>query len=120
MGPRRFLFAVIFSLTLLYLLNISVQQLGRIEPSKSTASSAPSTTSLTQQATKLPKWIDSPKKQNEVPGWCDVLRRHPRDRERNWGLLDCGRGLYGAVCRDGKPRFFSQFNQVIIISCTTT
>lgn len=49
------------------------------------------------------------------PGWCKGLIAHPLERPRvNRVYPDCDRGRFGAVCKeDGRPRFFSQYNQDI-------
>ena len=48
----------------------------------------------------------------KTPSWCKVLQDNPRPRMQQKYTEDCGRGKFGAVCNDGKPRFFSQYNQV--------
>lgn len=64
----------------------------------------------------IPDWIDPPRpRPSTAPKWCDALKRHPRERKRAEGMFDCGRGRYEAICRDGKPRFFSQYNQDIYL-----
>lgn len=61
----------------------------------------------------LPDWIDppttGPHNVATKPEWCLALRHRPRERSREQG--DCGRGRFDAVCSDGAPRFFSQYNQ---------
>lgn len=45
------------------------------------------------------------------PRWCKRLIEDPLERPRTSAIFDCRRGRFGAVCEDGKPRFFSQYNQ---------
>lgn len=45
------------------------------------------------------------------PRWCKQLIESPLERPRTSAIFDCRRGRFGAVCEDGKPRFFSQYNQ---------
>lgn len=59
----------------------------------------------------LPKYIDRAQPRDSAPNWCEALIRNPRERERTAGIFDCGRDRYAALCSDGKPRFFSQYNQ---------
>lgn len=47
------------------------------------------------------------------PRWCARLIARPRERPRTSSIYDCRRGRFGAVCEDGEPRFFSQYNQDI-------
>lgn len=47
----------------------------------------------------------------DVPRWCSHLITSPRERPRTSAIYDCRRGRFGAVCEDGRPAFFSQYNQ---------
>lgn len=47
------------------------------------------------------------------PRWCKELIANPQERPRTSAIYDCRRGRFGAVCEDGTPRFFSQYNQDI-------
>jgi len=72
-----------------------------------------------QFAPPIPEWIDPPvasPNSARIPKWCHALVNRPRERTRNAsGLYDCGRSKYSAVCSDGLPRFFSQYNQDIFM-----
>ena len=50
--------------------------------------------------------------EDRAPAWCKQLVANPRERPRTASVYDCKRGRFGAVCEDGMPRFFSQYNQV--------
>ncbi len=63
----------------------------------------------------LPEYIERAKPRHSAPNWCPILMNNPRERERTPGIFDCGRDRYAALCSDGKPRFFSQYNQDIFL-----
>lgn len=63
----------------------------------------------------FPEWIEN-SLSFSAPKWCSVLKDNPRPRVRWTGRMnDCGRGKYEEICSDGMPRFFSQFNQDIVL-----
>eukprot|EP00171_Calliarthron_tuberculosum_P009852 IDg9852t1 len=60
----------------------------------------------------LPPWtLPARNRIGAAPEWCTELMERPRERERVSSIYDCGRGRFGAVCNDSRPRFFGQYNQ---------
>ena len=59
--------------------------------------------------------------EDQVPRWCAELKTSPLERPRTGSSVhDCNRGRFGAICDDGRPRFFSQYNQVRTLSSSKT
>lgn len=50
----------------------------------------------------------------DEPEWCSELIQNPRPSGLLWGKC-FERGRYGVKCSDGKPRFFSQYSQDMLL-----
>lgn len=73
---------------------------------------------VTQAKDVTPAKVVTPAKdvtpEKDVPKWCSELIQNPRPSGILWGKCH-ERGRYGVKCSDGKPRFFSQYSQDMLL-----